>query len=91
MANKFDSNHFYDKFDRYTSWEERFKAAARQAAMLLNNLEDQKESEFIALVRIRDALATGINPVKLALSIQTTLQEKYDTTADVPTINNLEL
>ena len=85
----YSEDHFYKQFDRYPEGQERFKAVARHAAMLLNANDAQKAEERDALVRIRNAMIAGTNPVKIALAIQERLEDKFDTGADCPSIDEL--
>lgn len=85
----FKDDHFYKQFDRYPEGQKRFEAVARHAAMLLNSNEERKAEERDALIRIRNALIAGVNPAKIALAIQDRLEDKFDTSADLPSINEL--
>lgn len=84
-----ENDHFYKQFDRYPEGQKRFEAVAQHAAMLLNSNEKQSSEEKDTLIRIRNALIAGVNPVKIALAIQGHLEDRFDTRADCPSIEEL--
>lgn len=86
---KFQDDHFYKQFDRYPEGRERFEACARHATLLLNSNEERKARELAALTVIRDALAGGVGPAKVALAIQERIMSEFDTDAECPTIADI--
>lgn len=86
---KVEQDHFYKQFDRYSEGQERFEAIAGHAAMLLNSMYEKEETEKENLIKIRNALIEGVNPVKIALAIQERLVGDFETNADGPSLGDL--
>lgn len=82
---QYKEDHFYNQFDKYPEGTSRFEAVARHAAFLLNMIEEKQEEEKETLLKIRRMLEEGVNPVRIALSIQERLQSSFEET-DLPSL-----